>query len=168
MKRFVEWDSLEVRVNGEKLNTLVAAFRVAPIEHLELQFRNGLLRVSGSIRKFISVPFSVEITEIRAAGKTIRVPLRTASAFGGIPIPQFLFSLMKSRLPPALVGYEEPATLVVSLDRFLPSFVDAEVQRIWIIDGGLAVTLGRGGADLTTIPEENHGADTERSDGVAQ
>ena len=98
----------------------------------------------------------------------MRIPLRSASAFGGIPIPQFLFGLMRSRLPAQLVRYEDPATLVISLDRFLPSFVDAEIQRIWIIDGGLAVTLGRGGADLAITPEANHGADTEASDGVAR
>jgi hypothetical protein len=37
---------------------------------------------------------------------------------------------------------------VVSLDRFLPTFVDADIREIRIIDGGLAVTLGEGGADL--------------------
>lgn len=168
VKRFVEWDQLEVRINGDRINSLVQAFRVPPIEELYLHFQNGLLRVRGSVRKFISVPFAVEIPEICATGKTVRIPLRTASAFGGIPIPQFLFGLMRSRLPAQLVRYEDPATLVISLDRFLPSFVDAEVQRIWIIDGGLAVTLGRGGADLAITPEEPHGADTERSDGVAQ
>jgi hypothetical protein len=56
--------------------------------------------------------------------------------------------LIRDRLPKELVRYEEPATLVMSLDRFLPSFVSADIQKIWIIDGGLAVSLGRGGADL--------------------
>lgn len=168
MKRFVEWDQLEVRVNGDRINALVQSFRLPPVEQIYLHFQNGLLRVRGSIRKFISVPFEVEIPELRAMGRTVRIPLRTASAFGGIPIPQFLFGLMKSRLPARLVQYEEPATLVISLDRFLPTFVDAEIRRIWIIDGGLAVTLGRGGADLAIESEENHGADTGRSDGVAQ
>jgi hypothetical protein len=167
MPRFVEWDSLELRVNGDKLNAFVQTMRVAPIERLQLEFQNGRLRVSGAIRKIISVPFSVDIPEILANGRSVRVPLRSASAFGGIPIPQFLFGLMKSRLPAQLVRYEEPATLVVSLDRFLPPFIDAEIQKIWIIDGGLAVTLGRGGADLPESEEPN-GADTDRSDRVAQ
>jgi hypothetical protein len=164
MVRLVEWDSLEIRVNGDKLNAFVQAMRVAPIERLALDFQNGLLRVSGSVRKFISVPFSVDIRQIEARGRTVRVPLRSASAFGGIPIPQFLFGLMKSRLPPNLVQYENPATLVVSLDRFLPTFIDAEIQKVWIIDGGLAVTLGRGGADLPTT-EEDDGGDTDRNGG---
>jgi hypothetical protein len=155
--RFVEWDILEVRVNGDKLNTLVAGMRVEPVERLELQFFNGLLRVVGSIRKFISVPFSVDVTEIIADGRTVRVPLRSASAFGAIPVPQFLFGLVRHRLPAELVRYEDPATLVFSLDRFLPTFIDADIQKIWIIDGGLAVTLGRGGADLPVSEEDSHG-----------
>ena len=161
MKRFVEWDQLELRVNGEKLNALVASMRVEPIERLELQFFNGLLRVAGSVRKFISVPFSVEVREIIAEGRSVRVPLRSASAFGGIPIPQFLFRLARNRLPAELIRYEEPATLLFSLDRFLPPFVEADIQKIWIIDGGLAVTLGRGGADLPRSSEEPHGTDTD-------
>jgi hypothetical protein len=46
------------------------------------------------------------------------------------------------------------------LDRFWPSFIDADIQKIWIIDGGLAVTLGRGGADLPQPSEEINGRNT--------
>ena len=144
----VEWDNLEIRISGEKLNAFAQKFAVPPIERIGLRFTNGLLRIEGSIRKFISVPFSFDITEIVAGGTTVRVPVKSAAAFGGIPIPRFLFSLVKGQLPPNLVGFEEPATFVISLDRFLPTFVSADVQKIWIIDGGLAVTLGKGGADL--------------------
>ena len=148
MSRLVEWDSLEVRVNGERVNEVAASFRIDPIERMTLRFFNGLLRVEGSVKKFISVPFTVEITRIDAAGTTVRVPVSSAAAFGGIPIPRFLFSLVQGKLPRDLVRYEEPATFVISLDRFLPTFISADIQKIWIIDGGLAVTLGRGGADL--------------------
>lgn len=149
MKRFIEWDSIEVRVDGAKLNAMAREMVGADpmIERLELKFANGLLRVEGSVRKFISVPFSVDITHIEARGTTVRVPLARISA-GPIPIPTLLVGLVRSRFPKDLVTYEEPATLVVSLDRFLPPFVSADIQKIWIIDGGLAVTLGRGGADL--------------------
>ncbi|MEA2240396.1 MAG: hypothetical protein QOC81_5120 [Thermoanaerobaculia bacterium] len=157
MQRFINWDALEIRVDGARINALASTFRVDPIERMELQFFNGLLRVTGSIRKFISVPFTVDIREIRAKGRIVRVPIASASAFGALPIPQFLFSLAKNRLPADLVRFEEPATFVVSLDRFLPSFVDAEIENIWIIDGGLAVTLGRGGADLPPSSEKSHG-----------
>lgn len=157
VKRFIEWDQLEVRINGEKLNAFAQQFRVDPIERLELRFENGLMRVSGSIRKFISVPFEVQIREILAGPRKVRVPLHGASAFGAIPIPKFLFTVVSSQLP-SVVGFEEPATFVFTLDQFLPNFVDAEIQRVWIIDGGLAVTLGRGGADLP-VPEETHERD---------
>lgn len=149
MRRFIEWDSLEVRVAGETLAAMAreAVARDPMIERLELRFTNGLLRVEGSVRKFISIPFSVEITRFDAKGTTIRVPLERISA-GPIPIPTLLVGLIRDRFPKDLIRYEDPATLVVSLDRFLPSFVAADIQKIWIIDGGLAVTLGRGGADL--------------------
>jgi hypothetical protein len=163
MKRFVEWDQLEVRINGDKLNAFAQSFRVDPIERLELRFQNGLMRVTGTMRKFVSVPFEVQIREILAAGRRVRVPLHGVSAFGAIPIPKFLFGIMRDRLPVEIVRYEEPATLVFALDRFLPDFVDAEIQRVWIIDGGLAVTLGRGGADLPAT-EGPDGRDQKRPD----
>jgi hypothetical protein len=147
--RFIEWDSLDVRIDGQKLNEMArAAIAADPmLERLELSFENGLLRVEGSVRKFISIPFTVEIPRIEAKGTTVRVPLARISA-GSIPIPTILVGLLRKRLPADLVQYEEPATLVVSLVRFLPPFVTADIQKIWIIAGGLAVTLGRGGADL--------------------
>jgi hypothetical protein len=146
MNRFITWDRLDVRVDGAKLAALVPV--VPPIERIGLRFSDGLLRVDGVLRKFVAVPFTVEIREIIADGRAVRVPLSSAAAFGGIPIPQFLFGLVKGRLPADLVRLEPPATLVVSLDRFLPTFVDADIREIRIVDGGLAVTLGAGGADL--------------------
>ncbi|HKO55746.1 MAG TPA: hypothetical protein VJ276_07690 [Thermoanaerobaculia bacterium] len=148
MQRFITWETLELRIDGERINELVQTMKVPPIERLSLRFSNGLLRVEGVIRKVIAVPFSADITELFAEGTTVRVPIRSASAFGAIPIPQFLFMIVQGRLPKDLVGFEPPATFVVSLDRFLPPFVSADVRTIWIIDGGLQITLGRGGADL--------------------
>jgi hypothetical protein len=149
VRRFIEWDSLDVRVDGAKLNAMAREMVAGDpmLERLELKFENGLLRVIGSVRKFISVPFTVEIPHLLASKTTVRVPLARISA-GPIPVPTLLVGLLRNRLPKELVQFEEPATLVISLDRFLPPFVSADIQKIWIIDGGLAVTLGRGGADL--------------------
>jgi len=160
MQRLITWDSIDIRVDGAKLNALAAEFRVEPIEKMELQFFNGLLRIAGTIRKFISVPFTVDIREISPIGHAVRVPVSSASAFGALPIPQLLFGLVRNRLPADLIRYEDPATFVISLERFLPSFIDADIQKIWIIDGGLAVTLGRGGADLPPSSEETNGTNT--------
>ena len=148
MQRFIEWDSLDVRVNGEKIAAMAREMvaKDPMIERINLRFLNGLLRIEGSVRKFISIPFTVDITTIIAKGTTVRVPLGRITA-GPVPIPSLLVGLVRSKFP-ADVRFEEPATLVVSLDRFLPPFVAADIQKIWIIDGGLAVTLGRGGADL--------------------
>ena len=149
MKHLIEWDSIEVRVDGEKIAAMARDIvKSEPmIEKLDLKFSNGLLRTEGTIRKLISVPFTVDITRMEASGTKVKVPLARISA-GPLPIPTLLVGLLRDRLPKDVVSYEEPATLVVSLDRFLPPFVSADIQKIWIIDGGLAVTLGRGGADL--------------------
>ena len=70
MKHFIEWDSIDVRVDGEKIAAMAREMvaRDPMIERLDLRFSNGLLRVEGSVRKFISVPFTVEITQIRGEG----------------------------------------------------------------------------------------------------
>lgn len=148
MHHFIEWDSLDVRVDGSRIAAMAREMiaRDPMIERLDLRFTNGLLRVEGSVRKFISVPFTVDITRFEAKGTTIRIPLGRITA-GPVPIPALLIGLVRQRFP-ADVRFEEPATLVMSLERFLPPFVAADIQKIWIIDGGLAVTLGRGGADL--------------------
>jgi hypothetical protein len=148
MKHFVEWDTIELRVDGSRLAALAreAASAEPSVERLDVSFQNGLLRVEGIVRKFVRIPFSVDITELRASGTEVRVPLHSISA-AGFPVPRFLFGLIRSRLPEGLVRYEEPSTLVVSVERFLPDFVSVSLQRVWIIDGGLAITLGRGGAD---------------------
>ena len=147
--KLIEWDSIDVRIDGGRLSEMMRAVvgTPPPLEKMSLQFENGLMRVVGSIRKFISIPFTVEITRIEAKGTTVAVPLGRISA-AGLPVPTILVDLFKSRIPRDVVEYREPATFVVSLDRFLPPFISADIQKIWIIDGGLAVTLGRGGADL--------------------
>lgn len=149
MKRFIEWDGIDVRVDGEKIAAMARELvaKDPMIERLDLRFTNGLLRIEGAVRKFITVPFTVEITQIMASGTTVRVPLGRISA-GPIPVPALLVGLVRDKFPKELVRYEDPATLVLSLDRFLPPFIAADIQKIWIIDGGLAVSLGRGGADL--------------------
>jgi len=146
--QLIEWDSLEIRINGDRANEVAQRYCVAPIERLSLHFTNGLLRVEGAVRKVISVPFTVDVAELIASGTTVRVPVKSVSTFGGLPIPRFLFSLLQGKLPKDVVTFEEPATFVIALDRFLPTFVSGDIQKIWIIDGGLAVTLGRGGVDL--------------------
>jgi hypothetical protein len=161
VRRFIEWDSIDVRVDGDKIAAMAREMiaRDPILEKLDLRFMNGLLRVEGSVKKFISIPFTVEITRFETKGTTIRIPLARITA-GPLPVPTLLVGLLRQRFP-SDVRYEDPATLVMSLDRFLPTFVSADIQKIWIIDGGLAVTLGRGGADLPT-GDTTHGSGPER------
>jgi hypothetical protein len=148
VRRFIEWDSLQVRIDGEKIAAMARELVTQDpmIDRINLTFANGLLRVEGAVRKFIVIPFTVDITHFEAKGTTIRVPLGRMTA-GPVPLPTLLVGLLRRQFP-ADVQYEPPATLILSLERFLPPFVSADIQKIWIIEGGLAVTLGRGGADI--------------------
>src|SRR5688500_5174541 len=107
MTRLVEWDSFDLRVDGEKLNAIVQAMigRTPPVEEIATEIRSGWLRMTGAIREFTSVPFTLDMTEIQARGTTVRVPLRSASA-AGFPVPMILFSPLRSQLPKDLVTYE--------------------------------------------------------------
>jgi hypothetical protein len=166
MKHFIEWDAIDVRVDGAKIAAMAREMiaRDPMIRKLDLTFTNGLLRVEGSVHKFINIPFTVEITRFETKGRTVRIPLARITA-GPLPVPTLLVGLLRQRFP-ADVKYEEPATLVVSLDRFLPPFVAADLQKIWIIDGGLAVTLGRGGADLPPGGMDGRRAERQQSAGI--
>lgn len=151
MRHLIEWDTLEVRVNGEKVSEIARQLigLPPPLERIGFRFENGRILVEGSIRKLFNIPFTVEIARLDVAGQKIEIPVTKISA-AGLPVPTLLLDLLKSRIPRDVVDYREPATFVLSLDRFLPSFVSVEVQKIWLIDGGLAVTLGRGGANMPT------------------
>ena len=117
MRRFIEWDSLDVRVNGEQISAMAGEMVANDpmIDRLELRFTNGLLRVEGAVRKFILIPFTVDITHFDAKGTTVRVPLGRITA-GSIPIPSLLVALLRRQFP-ADIGFEPPSTLVLSLDR---------------------------------------------------
>lgn len=150
--RLVEWDSLDLRLSGSRLQAIAESLlqRVgAPVQELQLSFRDGELRVSGKARKAVAIPFQLAVRRIHAVGRTITFSLEDMSAFGFLPLPAFLMRLVGNRVTDEGVTFNaEKNVVVVRLDRFLPTFVDVEVTEIHIIDGGIAVRLGRGGADM--------------------
>ncbi len=157
----IEWDNLDVRVSGERISEIARQMATASsreMESLSLRFTPGLVRIQGAVRKVISVPFSAEVRRIDVLGTSVSVTLSNAAAFGLIPIPAILFRLLESRLPRDLVRLESGFTLVFALDRFLPSFVSVTIEQIVIVEGGLRVRLGPGGADPPPGFGGDHGA----------
>jgi hypothetical protein len=155
-EHLVEWDGLDLRVDGTRLRDVAAAMMArsgAHIEDLAFRFRPGELTVSGKVRKVLPLPFRVVIRNIDALGRTVRVRLEEIAALGVIPIPSILTRLVGNRQAAEGVVYQaESNALVIQLDRFLPTFLDVELAEIRILEGGLAVRLGRGGADLPPFP----------------
>jgi hypothetical protein len=94
------------------------------------------------------VPIKLTVRKITASGKTLRVVLDDVATFGVLPIPKLLFQIIGSRRLPGGLGFDpKTLTLTISLERFVPSFVDITLEDIQVIRGGICVRLGRGGAD---------------------
>lgn len=154
-ERLVEWDSMNVRVAGSRVEMLARAATSqpdAPIDDLKLQFSGGELRVSARLRRALPVPVRLVVRQIEASGRTVKVRLEDLSALG-LPVPSLLTRLVGNRQAGDGILFDaSTSTLVIHLDRFLPAFIDVEVSEIRIIDGGLLVKLGSGGADLPFAP----------------
>ncbi len=150
--RLVEWNQLELFLRGEKIQAIVLEqirARRIPIEELRLSFGKDRLVVEGKARKGIAVPFSFTVPAIETRGTTLTIPLTQMSAFGFLPLPAFLFKLLEGHVSTREVAIDgQRNAIIISLDRFLPDFLDVTIESIHIVPGGLALRLGGGGADL--------------------
>lgn len=151
MNRLIEWNELELRVRADRIQALVrplVAQKEPRIEELNFKFLDGEMRVSGRIRKLIQIPFEVAIRRIIPWHGSVRVYLEGASAFGFLPVPKLLLHFTSGQpLPPGIRIDAVNAAIVLALDQFLPSFVDATIEQIHITKDGLLLRLGEGGAD---------------------
>ena len=148
----VEWDSVDLRIRGAKILQivfdLIRAKRL-PISGLHLDFLAGELQISARIHKGIPIPVKLTVRRIHVEGLVLRVPLENVATFGIVPIPKLIFRLIGERgFPPGITLDPETLTLTVSLERFLPPFIDLKIKSIRIIPGGMAVHLGPGVAGL--------------------
>ncbi|MCA1732042.1 MAG: hypothetical protein LC732_00385 [Acidobacteria bacterium] len=149
--RLVSWNRLDLQVRGDRILRMARselAARRLPVEVRDLRFRDGVIEMEGILKKGFSVPFSVVVREILASEGGVVVPFADVSVLGFLPVPRFLFSLAEgfSKADGITIDPARQA-IFIALDRFLPPFVDLEIDSIRIVDGGLAVTLGPGGAD---------------------
>jgi hypothetical protein len=149
MRHLAEWDELQVRLSGEKITEIVGQKvreQQAPISEMNLQFLDGQLTVTGKVAKFISVPFTIVIRKIVSYQTTVRVYLEQATAFG-IPLPALLMKFVEQKFPGGEISYDpDTRSFAIQLDRFLPPFIDVAISEIRLIEDGVAVRLGPGGA----------------------
>ncbi len=159
-ERLIEWDRLDLRVLGTRIVGLAREqIRAsgAPVELERIDFRDGDAEIMGTFRKGIAVPFRFHLRRIGAAGRILRLPIEQMTVAGFLPVPSLLFRLAEGFARVEGIEFDpERKTVVVSVDRFLPEFVDVEIEDVRIVAGGVQVTLGRGGADLPD-PGGRHG-----------
>ncbi len=151
-QRFIEWDRLEVRILGSRIVAMARdAVRASgvPVAIERIDFRDGEAEVSGVFRKGIAVPFRFFLRRIAVSGRVLRFPIEQMTVAGFLPVPALLFRLAEgfARVQGVEIDPEQK-TVALSMDRFLPEFVDVEIDGVRMIPGGVHVTLGRGGADL--------------------
>lgn len=150
-ERLVNWDSLLLRISGERVTRLAGEEvkkRSIPLRSLSFTFDDGALTVDGSVQKLIQVPFRMVIREIVPENGRIFVTIAEANAFGILPIPQLAIEIVGKRFSRDEMYFEvDRNAFVIVLDRFLPPFADIRLDRISVVRGGLAIELGPGGAD---------------------
>ncbi len=147
----LNWDGFTVRVDGGRVNEMAHLQAKGAVEDLRIAFLRGRIHISGKKKvAFVSVPFSADVSAISVEGKTIVVPVTNVAhiptpLLSGLLLP-VVRNLLSSKMPGDAVTLRPPLTLLIRLDRFLPNFVDVQIETIDIIEGGLAVRMGPGGA----------------------
>jgi hypothetical protein len=148
----IEWDNVDLRVRGAKVQQIVFDLiqrKKLPISDLRLEFLPGELQISARIQKGIPIPVKLTVRRIHVDGLTLYIALENAATFGFIPIPKLLFRVLGNQgLPEGITLDPESLTLTVSLERFLPSFIDLKIDSVRIVRGGVAIHLGPGSAGL--------------------
>jgi len=152
LDHLVEWDQLDLRVRGRKLQENVSdrlREKRLPVSDLQLEFSEGRLVVSAKIQKGLSIPLKFAVSTIAVVGKTLEVPLEDVVTFGILPVPRLLFRFLgELRLPDGITLNLETLTVTIWLEQFLPGFIDLTIGSIRLIPEGLAIHVEGGGADL--------------------
>src|SRR5688572_29234787 len=134
LEHLIEWDYVYLRVRGAKMHQIVSELlrtKRLPVSDLRLEFLEDELQVSARIQKGIAIPVKLTVRTIRVASNTLQVPLEGFATFGLIPIPKLLFRIIGNRgLPDGIRFDAETLTVTVALERFLPPFVDLNIESI--------------------------------------
>ena len=146
----VEWEHIDLRISGWKLHEKASELlhsKRAPVTDLKLDFLEGSILVAAKVQKGIPVSVQFKVVDIIATGTTLEVRIDSVSTFGILPVPKLLFRMVgELNLPDGLSFDAETMKLVIRLDRLMPEFVDLTVDAVRMIEGGLVMRLGKGGA----------------------
>ncbi len=155
MPRLIEWDTLEFRLSGERIAAIVGELierKKLPVPSLFLEFKEGELFVEGTFKKGFSIPFQGTIRSIRPDRAWLHIKLDEVSAFG-LPVPAFLQKFIEGQVRDGSVKYEDATKeLAIDIGRNIPGFIDVAIDTVRLVRGGVAITLGPGGADIPPPP----------------
>jgi hypothetical protein len=137
----VSWDAISLRIDGARVNELVRQRVAGQLDGITITFRAGNIHVAGHKKMgIIPLPFAADVRAIDVEGRTIVVPISIPAIVAPV-----IRGIAASKIPEG-VTIRPPFTFIIQLDRFLPSFIDMQIREIRIIEGGLSVEIGPGGA----------------------
>lgn len=166
-ERLITWSALLLHVSGRRFAEIageVVRQKNLPLSRFDLTFSDGALVVDAVVRKFIPLPVRVVVKKIELRGNNIYVKLDELSAFSFVPLPEIVLSIASRFAKPGEVEFRaRERDLVIRVDRFLPSFVDVEIDSIRIVSDGFEVIIGPGGADPPAIGGLNDRVEQQRA-----
>src|SRR5262245_31719239 len=133
LDRLVEWDGIHLRVRGAAVLQIAFDFirkKQLPISDFRLEFLAGELQISARIRKGIPIPVKLTGRRIDVEGAALFVRLENVATFGIVPISKFLFHMISEHLPEHVRLDPETLTLTLSLERFLPPYLDLKIESV--------------------------------------
>lgn len=137
----VSWDAISLRIDGARVNELVRQRVAGQLDGINITFRAGNIHVAGHKKMgIIPLPFAADVRSIDVVGRTIVVPVSIPAIVAPV-----IRGIAASKIPEG-VTIRPPFTFIIQLDRFLPPIIDMQIREIRIIEGGLSVQIGPGGA----------------------
>lgn len=153
----VRWDGLVVTIDATTLNTIIrkAMRSVREIEEILIEPENGKLGLTLRVRKGISIPLKGFVTSIRLKDGFLGFSLEDLTAFGVLPIWDWILRKIIDRQPPGVAFfYPDERVVVVNLNSLIPRELSLQVQQVICENGEVKLVFGPSQYRLDKLIEE--------------
>lgn len=134
----VSWEGLVVVLDTMTVNAILkrATERVPEVRDLFVEAEDGRLGLTIKVRKGISIPAKAFLSSFRLKDGFLGFHVSELTAFGFLPVPDWILRRIVHRLPPGLAFYYPGDRIfVVNLTSVLPSELALQIRHV-ICEGG--------------------------------
>lgn len=153
----VRWEGLVLTVDSTTLNTFLrrATRGVREIRDILIEPEDGLLGISVRIRKGLTVPFRGHFSSFRLKDGLLGFRLVDLTAFGFVPIPNWLIRRVVHHQPPGrVIFYREERIFVIDLKPYLPGELSLHIRDVVCENGEMKLFFGPSHYRLDRLLEE--------------